>query len=242
MMIPIFTCRNGARFRSLVCPIPKPDHGAQVYLLLVHGYGAPEDRILSAYDKQVGSLEASISRADGDYGVAGFLWPTLGNVAGYFYDLSHANNKRTADALAQSVRFIYEHFGAEKVIILAHSMGTILALNYQRLHCNYSDLDAELILLGGDALQKQLRPEGDFGGGRGFVFYSMSDPVVGVVARIARPGARIGAFPLQPPIDAERFLNFDANQAHRDGFVLHNTYKSSPGIGKEVLRLAGITA
>ena len=84
-------------------------------LVFIHGYRVPLPMLPAARRK---SPATSVSPGYSAF----FSWPSVGRIAQYFADGN--NIERTLPALVEFMRFLHQDIGAQRVHILAHSMGS----------------------------------------------------------------------------------------------------------------------
>ncbi|WP_312571713.1 alpha/beta hydrolase [Brevundimonas sp.] len=123
----------GREFATLsIAPVPD-DASAEAWmtaqqteghlLVFVHGFNVPFDRAVY-----------SLAQLTNDSGIKAapilFTWPSLGRVWGYVYDRESANYSR--DALERLLRLAAHNPDVKEITILAHSMGSWIAVEALR--------------------------------------------------------------------------------------------------------------
>jgi esterase/lipase superfamily enzyme len=174
-----------------------------------------------------------------------FTWPSRGSVFAYNYDRESTNYSR--DALEETLREISRDPSVKTVTVLAHSMGTWLAVEALRQMAirdgRVSPKVADVILaapdLDVDVFRRQWRGMGERRP-RFTMFVSRDDIALGLSRRIAGNVDRLGAIdpseePYRSQFEAAGITIHDLTKLKTGDALHHGKFAESP----EVVRLIG---
>lgn len=208
-------------------------------LLFVHGFN-------NAYDDAVYRFAQIVHDGDTNAVPVLFTWPSRGSVFAYNYDRESTNYSR--DALEEVLQALAKAPEVEDVSVLAHSMGSLLALESLRQMAIRNGRIApkirNVILAAPDVDVDVFRQQlGEMGAPeqrpRFTIFVSRDDRALQVSSRIANGVPRIGAIdPTQEPYKTEfakaKIDAFDLTDLRANDSLAHGKFAASPAVVKAI--------
>lgn len=201
-------------------------------LLYVHGFNTSEDDARFRLAQIV---------ADGRFGGLPvlFTWPSQANIFSYVSAKDSATASR--DALERLVLRLAQTPGVGRVHVLAHSMGTWLAMEALRENAiaGHPDLDGHLgdvMLAAPDIDLAVFRQQMARLGERAHVsvFVSSGDRALALSSRIAGERPRVGAMDPSNPRDRADLAKLGVRvydlSSFSDGFIGHGAYADAPAV------------
>jgi esterase/lipase superfamily enzyme len=210
--------------------------GKRRVLLFVHGFN-------TRYEEAVFRFAQIVHDSRTDFAPVLFTWPSRGSVFDYVYDRESTNWSR--DTLEKLLRAAAEEPGVEEVTVMAHSMGSWLAVEALRglaLHGGVPKKIGNVILaspdLDVDVFENQIRRIGPHP--HMTLFVSRDDKALGLSRRIAGGVDRLGAIdPSQEPyrsrLEQHGVTVLDLTALKTGDELNHGKFARSP----EVVRLLG---
>jgi esterase/lipase superfamily enzyme len=212
-------------------------HGGHV-LLFVHGFN-------NRYEDAVYRFAQIAHDSHADAVPVLFTWPSRGSVFAYNYDRESTNYSR--DALERTLSALARDPSVKAVTVLAHSMGTWLAVESLRqmairdgrIPPKITDVVLAAPDLDVDVFRRQFRAMGDrrphF-----TMFVSRDDIALGLSRRLAGNVDRLGAIdvskePYRSQLEAAGITVHDLTALKTDDTLRHGKFAESP----EVVRLIG---
>ena len=201
-------------------------------LLYVHGFNTSEDEARFRLAQIV---------TDGRFGGLPvlFTWPSQANIFSYVSAKDNATASR--DALERLVLRLAQTPGVGRVHVLAHSMGTWLAMEALRENAiaGHADLDGHLgdvMLAAPDIDLAVFRQQMARLGERAHVsiFVSSGDRALALSSRIAGERPRVGALDPSNPRDRADLTRLGVRvydlSSFSDGFIGHGAYADAPAV------------
>ncbi|MDK9696850.1 MAG: alpha/beta hydrolase [Siculibacillus sp.] len=210
--------------------------GKRRVLLFVHGFN-------TRYEEAVYRFAQIVHDSGTDFAPVLFTWPSRGSVFDYVYDRESTNWSR--DTLENLLRAAGEAPDVSEVTVMAHSMGSWLALEALRglaIHGGVPKKIGNVILaspdLDVDVFERQIRRIGATP--RVTLFVSRDDKALGLSKRLAGGVDRLGAIdPTQEPyrsrLEGDGVTVLDLTALQTGDRLAHGKFAESP----EVVRLLG---
>lgn len=202
-------------------------------IFLVHGYANDSEDVADAYKKVFSRI------VDTDSMVVGIEWPSNGSVFGYFPDRTDA--KEMGGYLGRIINNLNTIIGDVPIHIMSHSMGgRVVSESLSRLS---PESICTWIAFNADVNPKKLTNgiDGDYGQHshsvkKAYFYFSKEDRVLGFIAPVALPVARVGRVGLCEKERPRNFFEIDATVLDPNK-VRHNSYKDSPVLIYHALNL-----
>jgi len=201
-------------------------------LVFVHGFNTSSEEARNRLAQVM---------TDGHFGGVGviFTWPSKGALLAYESDKEHATASR--DALEQTLADIAATPGVGRVHVLAHSMGTWLAMEALRQHAiaGHVGLDGHLgeVMLAApdidiDVFRQQMARVGKTA--KVSVFASAGDRALGISSKIAGDRLRLGALDVKDEAVRSEIEKLGVQiydiSADATGFIHHDTFAEAPAV------------
>lgn len=205
-------------------------------LLFVHGFN-------TRYDEAVFRFAQIVHDSGTDFAPVLFTWPSRGSVFDYVYDRESTNYSR--DTLERLLRSAAEEKDVEEVTVLAHSMGSWLAMEALRglaIHGGVPKKIRNVILaspdLDVDVFRRQLERIGP--APHVTLFVSRDDHALDLSRRIAGGVDRLGAIdpasePYRSRLEKQGVTVLDLTALRTGDRLNHGKFAQSP----DVVRLLG---
>lgn len=207
-------------------------------LVFVHGYNNRFDDAVFRFAQIVHDSQAQVAPVL-------FTWPSRARLLAYNYDRESTNYSR--DALEEVLTHLSQSQGIDEVTILAHSMGTWLALETLRqmsirkgtlpkkittVMLAAPDVDVDVF---GEQLRNIKHPRPQF-----VLFTAQDDRALAFSRRIAGDVSRLGAIdpdrePYRSILEQNKILAIDLTKAAANDSLHHTRFASSP----ELVQLIG---
>lgn len=208
-------------------------------LLFVHGFN-------NAYDDAVYRFAQIVHDGGADAVPVLFTWPSRGSVFAYNYDRESTNYSR--DALEEVLQALAKAPEVQDVTVLAHSMGSFLALESLRQMAIRNGRIApkihNVILAAPDVDTDVFRQQlGEMGAPdqrpRFTLFVSRDDRALQVSTRIANGVPRLGAIdpraePYRSEFAAAKIDAFDLTELRASDSLAHGKFAASPAVVKAI--------
>jgi esterase/lipase superfamily enzyme len=213
--------------------------GKRHVLLFVHGFN-------NQYEDAVYRFAQIVHDSGTDAVPLLFTWPSRGSVFAYAYDRESTNYSR--DALEEVLAKLADEPRIESVSVLAHSMGSFLALESLRqmairrgrIAPKISDVILAAPDVDVDVFRKQLAEMGPLTERPRFsLFVSSDDRALAVSSRVAGQVPRLGAVdpeaePWRSEFAREKINAYDLTDLRTSDSLAHDKFAASPQVVKAI--------